>query len=266
MRSPSFKLSAVLAAALIAGPGVAINSAFATPAGQAAADNNNDSQIQESLTKTFSKSRYQGVQASVQNGVVTLTGTVSNYATKEDADKAAHHTKKVTAVRNDIQVGGTEVSDRELQEKLLKAIEYDRVGYGTTAFNAISVSVENGVVTLGGHAYGPTDKSSAISVASYMPGVKDVIDDIQVDPVSPMDDEIRIRVARAIYGYPSLNKYAIDPVKSIRISVQNGHVTLFGQVDTQADKDTAFIRANGVPGTFKVTNDLVVANQQESRR
>jgi hyperosmotically inducible periplasmic protein len=265
MRKSRLKFAAILAAALFAVPVVGTHSAFATPAGQAAADNN-DAQIQESLTKSFSKSRFEGVQASVQNGVVTLTGTVANYAAKEDADKTAHRAKTVIAVRNDIQVGGAEISDRQLQDKLVKAIEYDRVGYGTTAFNAISVTVENGVVTLGGHAYGPTDKSSAVSLVSYTPGVRDVVDDIQVDPPSPIDDEIRYRVARAVYGYPSLNKYAIDPAKTIRISVQNGRVTLFGVVDNQGDKDTAFIRANGVPGVFKVTNDLEVANQQGGRR
>lgn len=76
-----------------------------------------------------------------------------------------------------------------------------------------------------------------------------------------MDDQLRLAVARAVYGYPTLNKYAIDPAKSIRISVQNGHVELFGVVDSQADKDTANIRANGVPGVFSVQNDLLVANQ-----
>ena len=68
-------------------------------------------------------------------------------------------------------------------------------------------------------------------------------------------------MARAIYGFPSLNKYAIDPAKTIRISVQNGHVELYGTVDSQADKDTAFIRANGVPGVFSVKNYLQVAGQ-----
>jgi osmotically-inducible protein OsmY len=91
--------------------------------------------------------------------------------------------------------------------------------------------------------------------------VKDVTDDISVDPVSIMDDQTRLAVARAIYDYPSLNRYAIDPAKTIRISVQNGHVELSGVVDTQADKDTAGIRANGVSGVFSVKNDLQVASQ-----
>jgi hyperosmotically inducible protein len=90
------------------------------------------------------------------------------------------------------------------------------------------------------------------------PGVKDVIDNIEVAPVSPMDDRIRLAEARAIYGVPQLNKYAIDPAKPIRITVVNGNVTLTGVVDSQGDKDVANIRANGVPGVFKVINNLEV--------
>jgi hyperosmotically inducible protein len=96
-------------------------------------------------------------------------------------------------------------------------------------------------------------------LAANTPGVKDVINEIQVDPLSPIDDRIRLQVFRSIYGFPSLNKYAMDPAKPIRISVQNGNVTLYGVVDSKADKDAANIRANSVSGVFKVTNDLQIA-------
>ena len=136
----------------------------------------------------------------------------------------------------------------------------DRVGYGN-AFNSISLQVSNGVVTLAGHARTDVDKDSAMALVSTYPGVKDVSDEIQVDPVSIMDNQLRLQVARAVYGFPSLNKYAIDPAKSIRISVQNGNVELYGVVDTQSDKDVAYLRANQVPGVFSVKNYLQVANQ-----
>jgi osmotically-inducible protein OsmY len=105
------------------------------------------------------------------------------------------------------------------------------------------------------------DKDSALALVSTYPGVKDVVGEIEVDPTSIMDDRIRFEVARAVYGYMSLNKYAVDPAKPIRISVQNGHVELYGVVDSQADKDTAFMRANGVSGVFGVKNYLQVAGQ-----
>jgi hyperosmotically inducible protein len=235
---------------------------------RAQASSANDSQIQAEVAKALSKKQFSAVQAAVKGGVVDLTGSVKVFADKEDADKRVHRIKDVAAVRNDIEVGSgeTDISDQQLQDKLLKKIQYDRVGYGTTAFNAISVSVQNGVVTLGGTAYGPVDKSSAVADASYMPGVKDVVDEIAVDPVSPMDDGIRMQVYRAVYGYAMLNRYAIDPAKPIRISVQNGHVTLFGVVDSQGDKNAAGIRANGVPGVFSVKNDLQVAGQSSDNK
>jgi hyperosmotically inducible protein len=223
----------------------------------------NDAKIQTEVSKALNKKQYADVKATVSNGVVDLTGTVKVFADKEEADKRIHRIKEVAAVRNDIEIasGETPISDQELQQKVARKIAYDRVGYGTTAFNAITVNVENGVVTLGGTAYGPVDKSTAVSDASYMPGVKDVVDEISVDPVSPMDDRIRVAVYRAVYGFSSLNRYAIDPAQPIRISVQNGNVTLFGVVDSKGDKDVAGIRANGVPGVFSVKNDLQVAGQ-----
>ncbi len=219
----------------------------------------NDSQIQSDIQRTLKNDRFKNIHASVKNGEVDLTGSVDVYDVKVQADQKVHRIKGVTAVRDDIQVAGAEISDPELQKKLVTAISYDRVGYGTTPFNAISVQVENGVVTLGGHAYGPVDADSAVAVAANTKGVKDVINDIQVDPVSPMDDRIRFQVFRSVYGFPSLNKYAIDPAKPIRIQVQNGHVALYGQVDSQSDKDAAGIRANSVAGVFSVTNNLQVA-------
>lgn len=151
-------------------------------------------------------------------------------------------------------------NDAKLQHKLLSEIESDRIGYGSTAFNAISVQVNNGVVTLGGFAVGPVSANDAVDIAKHTKGVKQVINHIHVDPVSPMDDQIRRAEFHAIYGYPTFTKYAMNPVKPIRIQVENGHVTLYGVVDSEADKQTAGIRANSVPNVFSVTNDLQVQN------
>jgi hyperosmotically inducible periplasmic protein len=218
----------------------------------------NDAQIQADVMKSLDSKRFKDVKASVQNGVVILTGTVELYSAKLDADNRAHHRKNVKGVENQIEVAGPTVDDLTLRNKLAEKLAYDRVGYGTTAFNAFTIGVEDGAVTLGGTAYGSSDKDSALSLAANYPGVKDVIDNIEVAPVSPIDDKIRLAEARAIYGFPQLNKYAIDPAKPIRITVVNGNVTLSGVVDSQADKDIANIRANGVPGVFKVVNNLEV--------
>lgn len=207
------------------------------------------------------KSQFKNVQVTVDtSGIATLSGTVDLYEYKADAQKRIHGVKGISAIRNSIDVAGPSVSDQELRNKLLEKLSYDRVGYGNM-FNAISLSVSNGMVTLGGHARTDVDKDSALALVSTYPGVKDVVDDIEVDPVSMMDDRTRFAVARAVYGYPTLNKYAIDPAKPIRITVQNGNVELYGVVDSQADKDTANLRANGVSGVFSVKNYLQVAGQ-----
>src|SRR5208282_4605395 len=157
------------------------------------------------------KSQYKDVQVSVDaNGIATLSGTVSLYEYKADADKTVHKVKGVTAVRNDIQVAGPSVPDSELQKSLGEKLAYDRVGYGNV-FDAITLQVQNGVVTLGGHAHDYPNRDSALGLVSTTPGVKDVVDEISVDPVSQMDWQTRIAVARAIYSFPSLNRYAIDP-------------------------------------------------------
>ncbi|HEY6373932.1 MAG TPA: BON domain-containing protein [Edaphobacter sp.] len=246
-----------LVLALMAGGGVGARAQ--------AANGSNDAQIQADVVKALDNKKFANVKTSVQNGVVTLTGTVDIYAEKEDADNKAHHRKNVKAVQNLIEVAGPTVEDVTLRDKLAEKLIYDRVGYGTTAFNSFTIGVQNGVVTLGGTAYGPTDKDSAVSLVANYPGVKDIVDNIEVAPVSPMDDRIRLAEARAIYGAPQLNKYAIDPAKPIRITVVNGNVTLTGVVDNQGDKDVANIRANGVPGVFKVINNLQVPGESKEK-
>jgi hyperosmotically inducible protein len=234
-----------------------ITLAAGRPSGVAA-----QAQEDSAAANRLNKKEFKNVKVSVSNGIATLTGTVDLVQNKADAEKAVRKADGVTAVRNLIQVAGPSVSDSQLQAKLGEKLAYDRVGYpGETTFNAITIGVQNGVVTLAGHARFDWDKDSAVSLVSSYPGVKDVVDHIQVDPVSIMDDQTRAAVARAVYGNSVLNKYAIDPAKPIRISVQNGHVELYGVVDSEMDKNVAFIQANSVPGVFSVKNYLQVANQ-----
>ncbi len=259
MKKASHGSILALAAVLALGSQVLIPQASYAVGQSAQTDNNIQAELQNQLKK------FPGVQISVKNGIVDLEGTVKDFATKEEIDKKAHRVKNVVAVRNKLQVARAgEMSDAQLQQAIVKKLQYDRVGYGN-AFNAITVNVQNGAVTLAGNALGPVAADSAVSLASHFPGVQDVIDNIQVDPVSPMDDRTRMAVYRAVYGYPSLNKYAIDPAQPIRITVVNGNVTLNGVVLSKADKDVAGIRANSVPGVFKVTNDLQVANASNEK-
>jgi osmotically-inducible protein OsmY len=249
-------LAAALAGVLQSLPQAAL---CQSPSSSANASTQADSAVGGSAAARLDKKEFHDVKVSVNNGLATLTGTVDLYGYKADAGKRVRKAKGVTAVRNLIQVAGPDTPDPVLGSKLAEKLEYDRVFYGN-AFNAITVSVQNGAVTLGGHALSYNSRNSALDLVSYYPGVKDVQDEIQVDPLSNFDNRIRMQIYRAVYGYPPLQRYAIDPAKPIRISVQNGHVELYGMVDSQADKDVAFMRANGVPGVFEVKNFLQVAN------
>lgn len=126
-------------------------------------------------------------------------------------------------------------------------------------FDNLVYQVDGYNVTLGGAVTNPTLKSDAERSVKRIEGVEKVTNRIDVLPPSSMDDGLRRQLYRAIYGYPSLQKYALIPIKPIRIIVRNGQVALEGVVDSQSDKNTAYIRASGVPGTFSVKNNLVVS-------
>ena len=123
-------------------------------------------------------------------------------------------------------------------------------------FDNITYQVDDGKVTLMGQVTQPVLKSSAGNVVKSIEGVEQVVNNIEVLPVSTMDDQLRLRLFRAIYGFTALQRYALPVIKPIRIIVKNGHVTLEGVVDSEADKNLANIRANSVSGVFSVTNHL----------
>ena len=125
-------------------------------------------------------------------------------------------------------------------------------------FDYIAFKVEGSTVTLLGQVVRPSLKSDAENALKHIEGVEKVDNQIEVLPPSPMDDGLRIRLYREIYGYPALEKYALGVQKPIRIVVKNGRVTLEGVVDSEADKNLAGLRANTVPGIFQVTNNLQV--------
>ena len=90
-------------------------------------------------------------------------------------------------------------------------------------------------------------RDEAMFDVATMPGVKDVIENITVEPVSNFDDGLRLRAARAIYRDPVLSRYASDPAHPIRIIIENGHLALYGSVANTMDKQVAGIRANQLP-------------------
>ncbi|MDQ1390810.1 MAG: hypothetical protein QOF56_4264 [Acidobacteriaceae bacterium] len=129
-------------------------------------------------------------------------------------------------------------------------------------FDNIAFKVDGSTVTLLGQVVRPSLKSDAENALKHIEGVEKVENQIEVLPASSMDDQLRLVLYRAIYGYPALEKYALGVQKPIRIIVKNGHVALEGVVDSEADKNLAGMRANGVPGIFSVANNLRVESSK----
>jgi len=230
----------------------------ATMVAQTAAAARYDNSIQTAVTgRLAAKKQFSAVKPSVEDGIITLTGTVALYQNKLDAAKLARKTANVAGVRNLIEVAGPNVPDAQLEQKLAQKLRYVREGYDSI-FDYFALNVQDGVVTVEGQDRTGVGRDEALADIALMPGVKDVISNISVEPVSPFDEGLRLRAVRAIYRDPVLSKYAMDPARPIRIIVVNGHVTLYGSVDTKMDKEVAGIRANQLAGAFSVDNKLVV--------
>jgi hyperosmotically inducible protein len=127
-----------------------------------------------------------------------------------------------------------------------------------TVFDNLNYRVDNGTVTLFGDVTKPWLKSDAENAVKHLEGVTRVDNRIEVLPLSPFDSQIRRRTYFAIYGYGPLERYGWGTQPSIRIIVKNGTVKLEGIVGSEADRNLAYIRANGVPNVFSVSNELRV--------
>lgn len=152
-------------------------------------------------------------------------------------------------------------SDRA-RNRVIREVRHELVMlpyYGV--FDNLSFRVDDRKVTLLGQVTRPTLKSSAENVVKGIEGVETVDNQIEVLPLSPADDRIRLATYRAIYGRSPLDRYALQAVPPIHIIVKNGNITLEGVVANEGDKNIANIRANGVSGAFKVTNNLQVESK-----
>lgn len=148
-----------------------------------------------------------------------------------------------------------ETLQREVQHNLRMLNYY-------TVFDNLEFGVEGNRVILEGQVTNPEVKSEAVAVVKKISGVSDVQDNIKVLPLSNDDDRIRRAAYRAIYGDPQLSKYGFQSVQSIHIIVDQGRITLEGNVESQADKNVAGIRANSVPGAFSSKNNLMVRGEK----
>jgi len=142
---------------------------------------------------------------------------------------------------------------REIRHELILLPHYD-------VFHNLSFSLNGRAVTLSGQVVQAATKKDAESGVKRIEGVEQVVNNIEVLPPSSMDDRLRRQIYNAIYSYGPLFKYGNMAVPPIHIIIKNGRVTLDGVVDSEDDKNLAGMRANQVPGTFGVTNNLRVVS------
>lgn len=149
-------------------------------------------------------------------------------------------------------------SDAAIAKKLTHEIRmYPRY----SIFDDIGFSVDEGRVELVGEVSQPFKKAELGQIAQRVPGVTSLSNELKVLPLSPMDNRLRLQVARAIYRDPVLSRYGMQPVPPIHIIVENGHVTLEGIVSTDMEKNVAGLRAAGAGLSFgQITNNLHVEN------
>ena len=141
--------------------------------------------------------------------------------------------------------------EREVRHELVTLPYYD-------VFDNLEYRVDGSQVTLSGQVVRPTLKSGAENVVKNIEGVEKVTNNIEVLPLSPNDDRLRVAIYRAIYGHPALQRYSVRSVPPIHIIVKSGSVTLEGVVANEGDRNIANIQANGVSGVFSVKNNLRV--------
>ena len=149
-------------------------------------------------------------------------------------------------------------TDESIAAKAAKEI---RTYYQYSIWDNVNLRVHDGNAELTGQVSQPFKKRDMERLVQRVPGVASVTNHLEVLPVSFFDDDLRIRIARAIYRDPSLSRYAIQAVPPIHIIVNNGRVTLEGVVNNDLEKTVAFMRASTAGLSLgKVENNLRVEN------
>ena len=153
--------------------------------------------------------------------------------------------------------------EKKLQDRVSREVYHELVMIpDLTIFDNLAYKVDGSNVTLLGQVRNPVIKSEAEASVKHIEGVQSVNNQIEVLPPSPNDDRIRRQVARALFNDDRLFPYSMGALPPIHIIVKGGHVDLQGQVNNEADKNEATIKANSVPGVFSVKNNLQVASSK----
>jgi osmotically-inducible protein OsmY len=214
-----------------------------------------DSQIQQDVLRELKwdpRVEETEVGVEVDNGVVTLTGTVSSWAKKVAAEEAAHRVYGVHDVANDIVVktpGGMPVTDTEIAQAVRRTLEWDVF----VPHERITCTVSSGWVTLGGTVDLWNERESAERAIRNLQGVRGVTNNLTVTPSKASSLEVRGAIEEA------LERRAEREAKKIQVDVRDGTVTLTGIVQSWEEKEAVASAARYTPGVRSVDNQLRIA-------
>jgi osmotically-inducible protein OsmY len=189
------------------------------------------------------------VGVEVDDGVVTLTGTVDSYTKKLAAERAAFRIQGVRAVANEISVKGLGVrDDTDIAKAAAAAIEANSL----IPRDRIHVTVKNGKITLAGEVDWGYQRAAAAAAVRHLLGVRDVIDQIRVTQPRVSEPEVKAGIERAL-----VRSAEVDADR-IRVHAEGGHVTLTGTVRSWPEKQQAGAAAWRAQGVTAVTNEIEV--------
>ena len=243
------KKQLILGLAFIVGLG--IQTAWAR---EAATDAQTLAAIQDKIYHTNAFEHGQ-VAAKFENGVATLSGTVDNLGSRQDAERVAAKVDGVTRVINNIQVRAEDFTAQQMLEEARKQVV---TYYAYGIFDNIQLEARGDKLLVTGQVTQPFKKSDLTKILTRVKGVATLENNLEVLPLSTNDDRLRMQVARAIYGSSSLITYGNRPLPPIHIIVKNGNVTLEGAVGSKMDKSLAEFAARSAGLSFSVTNNLRV--------
>lgn len=213
-----------------------------------------DAQIQSRIEQRLFDAGLIGIKVAVQDGHVTLTGTVEDLSARDEAVKQAKKVRDVKDVTSELVVSQP-ANDQDLARSIGDVLQGSSY---LTVFDEVGGTVKNGVATLTGFVTSPDKARRIVEAVSEVEGLQQVVNRIEVLPTSMFDDEIRAQVSNQIYGNAGLSRYALQAPFPIHIIVKDGEVTLVGVVSSQMDSRLAAMLAREAPGVRGVTNQLRV--------
>jgi hyperosmotically inducible protein len=193
------------------------------------------------------------VQASLANGVATLTGTVDCLGVKMDAERAVRKVDDVSQVVNNINVHAEDITPAQIVEQARKDIV---TYYAYTIFDWITLQIDGDRLAVNGAVTQAYKKSDIGNFLAHVKGVAQLDNNLEVLPFDQYDDGLRLSIARAIYNDPIFVRYGHQAMPPIHIIVKNGDVTLEGVVANQLDRTKAQEDAQFAATYFNLTNNL----------